>query len=253
MKKRTKIWAMVAAGAMILSLSATALAAPAGPDEQAANGHTTIGVMEAKNNPKNVSFEVPLYVTMAAVAGQTDVQMPTTAYKITNSSTNADGNVPGYSIAVTSISFQAVKGGTWGITPTVPTTGAGKVMQLSIGGVPVDQTVAAGGANPAAPIFLNTNVTGSVFYNTVSHKPEEISADPAVGNSLTIPLSGKIADNAVAADAPASPQFKVKYTISAVGENHDVIGKTYVGNDSREAGFGDWNGTGWDPVPSLAP
>ena len=245
MKKCTKLFAIITAGLLVLGASATAFAVPnPGPDEKAANGDTTFGVMETNTNPGTVSFEVPLYVTMAAVAGQDTVQMPTDAYKITNTSKAANGTDPGYSIGVVGLSFETVAGGTWGTTLTATPTGATKEMNLTIGGVQMPALAANGHAQPTVDITSVDNT----FYDHANSKPKPISADPntpAVGNSLVIPLVGKISTTAVAADAAAAPQFKVKYTISAIGGGGGAIGQPYVGNDSNAAGFGDWTPDGF--------
>lgn len=63
--------------------------------ELMANGHTTFGVFESgsKVSDKQVSFEVPLYVTMAAVKGQNEMTLPSKgSYYIENTVTDPQKN-----------------------------------------------------------------------------------------------------------------------------------------------------------------
>ena len=111
---------------------------------------------------------------MAAVAGQDTVQMPTDAYKITNTSKAANGTDPGYSIGVVGLSFETVAGGTWGTTLTATPTGATKEMNLTIGGVQMPALAANGHAQPTVDITSVDNT----FYDHANSKPKPIAADP---------------------------------------------------------------------------
>ena len=58
--------------------------------------------------------------------------------------------------------------------------------------------------------------------------------DRAVESSLL--LAGKVDGTKITADVKATPQFKVTYTVSALDENGQPIGNTYVG-DNKAAAF----------------
>ncbi len=159
-----------AALACSLMLGSSAWAADQGPnagkpigprptdDERKNNADTIISVFETKVDPGKVSYEVPLYVTLAVVAdgGQTKVLCPSPeVYYIENTSpTRPDGRDT--EVAVTRVTVETAKTGD-SVFHTTGTgyqrlTGKGNRLALPLEG----QAVSAGGEEKTAAQFRLT-------------------------------------------------------------------------------------------------
>lgn len=273
--KKTKIFGALAAAVVVLAAAQPVFAASVPgngantttvgtPTEKeiAANGETTVGIMEARMDPSNISFEVPLYVTVAAVKNQQGLAAPTN-YKITNTSTAPVGDTA-YDIAVTGMSFQRVANATWNTkgsngATAFPTLQASE-LYLTIGGVEmpetkdstteqaVDLTKSAMKptytGNPTIPgTAFAGNLLNNAFYTagTVAGQAGTYTAIKP-STSLALPIYGQVGGT-VTADKAATPQFKVKYVVSAVGADGKILGNVYAGDNSVAAGLGTWDDT----------
>ena len=99
MNMKKKRLTSLAMAAVLSAASVTPAVANTVTNNPSGDEHTTIGIMEMGKSPVNVEFEVPLYVTMAAKSGDTEMTMPE-GYDISNAA------VPGadsYDIGVTSM------------------------------------------------------------------------------------------------------------------------------------------------------
>lgn len=235
------------------------------PNEWKADSHTTIGISEISEQDateggvdltQNVSFEVPLYVTTAAVGKKDKLNTPT-EYDITNNGKRG--------IVVTAMQIEKL--GTWDtVTEDVQVNDAKKV-KLSIGGRTMSSTVDQKG-RVAVEILkaensaFNTGMKYNVIkkYNETTKKGGTLASAPANvnldatainkdanGNILGLNIAGKIdgsADRTTTGKAAA--QFKVTYTVSAITKDADtqnkdtvekteLLGYTYVGDDKAAA------------------
>lgn len=207
-------------------------------------GGTTVGVLAIKDT--QVSFTVPLYVTLAVIADSATpangkVYTPTN-YAITNTSKNA-------TIAVSGIATTKEASGTWTLSATAPTAAAAaadfKVMQLCIGdlqnGLVYDDTATAdvdegtiAGTSIRYDTGAKTGTLSTVFANSTTGTYSPILKN----SSKALALTGKVVDgwatnvnNTINADKAAA-QWKITYTLSQVDDNgNPIVAYTYAGNN----------------------
>lgn len=190
-------------------------------------GNSTISIMTAAVDPKNVSFTVPLYVTLAVVSDDPNVKVPDpNVYTITNTSNGGTASAD-YKIGVTGVTFEKLAGGSFN---TVANPGAGSPVTgddniyLTIGGL--DMPVLADAGSQAV-----TTTAASVF--GAPNAPTAID----VNQALDLPITGLVAGSNRTGAATAA-QFRVRYTISLLSGGTTPLGLVYVGNDSNAAGLG---------------
>lgn len=200
--------AMAAALAAIMPISALA------QTNTGATGGTSFGIVQTTTAPANVSFELPLYVTMAVVTDSADVVMPSD-YKIKNLAAT-DGS--GYSIKVTGMEVEKLTGSTFSLTTNNAPTSATDI-NMVVGGVTLPNVSQAG--IPAAVTLTSTP------FDTLNISP---------GADHNITLVGKVA-NTTRTAVDAAAQFKITYTVSAVNASGALIGGTYAGDSALSAGF----------------
>lgn len=223
---------------MVASQGMVAFAAPANNNPQG-DQHTTIGIMEAAEKVGQVSFEVPLYVTTAAISQQADLMCPE-GYDIKNTSKADDA----HDIGVLSVTVERI--GTWNIkeTPVDKTD-----VKLVIGDLVLPEVNATTTKNT---VDIRTSPAGkaSVFYGQTKGKPDKVTAIPvgktlaevangvAVGaaNYKGLDITGKVAV-VQRTNEKAAAQFKVTYVVSALDNKSDPIGNTYVGDNKTAAGL----------------
>ncbi len=261
--KKTKIFGALAAAVVVLAAAQPVFAASVPgngantttvgnptAEEIASNGETTVGIMEARMDPSNISYEVPLYVTVAAVKGSDELKAPSN-YKITNTS-KEDGNKDAYDIAVTGMSFQRVAAATWDTVsaPANVNTGvegnhtATKPVYLVIGGVAMPATK---GATTEQVVDLKTKATNPTyagFAATIENAFYDATGkytQIAPKASLNLPIYGQVKNEASRVDTQAAAQFKIKYTVAAVVKDGTILGNVYAGDNSVTAGLGTWD------------
>lgn len=227
MKKKKLLLALVAA--LAVSQGIPVLAAPAN-NTPTGDQHTTIGILEAEKDISQTSFEVPLYITTAAISGQTKLLCPT-GYDIKN--TSQDG-----SIGVVSMTVQKV--GDWNTVENTPTNE--KEVKLTIGDFTLPSVNDA--ATPKTVVFSKKG-TDCAFY-----KNNKLTAIPA-GQTLAKAAGGKgpteegytglgitgTVKNVTRNNKKAAAQFRITYIVSALDNNGEVIGNTYVGDDKAASGM----------------
>lgn len=205
--------AMLIANATFSGLAAVGDNSPTGDE------HTTFGIMEAERDPANVEFEVPLYVTMAVVSGDTNVRTPR-GYNITNRAATG-----GYSIGVTSMSIEAVGG--WNTVATTAAIDNATKIVLSIGGCTMPAAAVGLGRVPVT--LAGDFVTGT---NPKVIAPQESLSTDA--NGMTI--AGTV-QNTARTDKRAAAQFRIRYTVAALDNTGAPLGAVYVGDDRTAAGW----------------
>ena len=226
MKK--KIMAAMLA-ALVLSQGMTAFANPS-TNNPKGDEHTTIGIMESTTNVGQASFEVPLYVTTAAISNQTALVCPE-GYDITNTA----GTNGGRAIGVVRVSVEKL--GTWNLVSATP---SGQYdVKMTIG----DLTLPAVSAqNEVKTVNIATEGQNSVFYDNGKSKLQAIPS----GKSLSVAAGGTDGKglhitgevkSVTRTNQKAAAQFRIRYVISALDDAGDPIGSTYVGDNRAAAGF----------------
>lgn len=224
-RRSTRLGVLLAA-ALLGCLSGTARAAIGGGDlafpENNQPGQTAVGVQVTGANVDVLSYEVPLYVTLAVVdnGGQTEVICPDAdAYYIENTSpTRPDGQET--AVAVTEVTVSSVPGGTWDLVTGTPDA-AGEVA-LTIGDLALPAVEAGTGTSSTVEIAQSAD---SAFY-----------ADQAyvklTGNNrqLSLPITGEAVG--LGEESKPAAQFKLRYTVSLLDADGDPIG-VFVENPTR--------------------
>lgn len=192
---------------------------------------TVFGVMLAASQ-KNISFEVPLYVTMAVTGGFERVTAPGN-YTLKNTSVN------NLDVGVIGMQVEKVTGSGWNLVAATPATD--KEMQLAIAGIPLPPL-----ANAAAPIeVINLASNANIANVTTGVSPlgqwlngEWVPTRIAKDQTITLPISGTV-QSIKRTDAGAAAQFIVTYVVSAMDAGGTSLINTYAGNSATQAGFVD--------------
>lgn len=240
-KRNSKNMARVITAGWILALLTFALALPvaaspildpsATDDPQIDIGadtphQTDVGVAVSKANPRVLSVEVPLYVTMAvtkdgAGPGKTGLTLPKHGYRIRNNTYSSDGSLA--PVCVTGMSISGVgSGGLWSIVESVNNASTQRNMSLSIGGVSLPPV----SASDTASVPANIHTASSVFYDMSvgKYRPVDIT-----GRGQELPIAGTVPEAYNISDsATATPQFKVKYTLALLNAAGEPVGETTV-------------------------
>lgn len=244
--------------------------------------HTTIGVTEVSaddviTDPEtgkpqlNISFEVPLYVTTAAIGGSAELATPET-YDIKNNGKRG--------IVVTDMRIEKLANATWSTVENAPTTEKEKNdVKLLIGNLLMPQTkdkatnekvaakITEGGENAFAD-GTNYKVIakgGGTLSNAYANLKDpdgteklENEVKTLVNKGKGINISGTVF-NTTRTNEKAASQFKVTYVVSAITADadgkadrpttdvkpgngglvtkDDIIGFTYAGDDKKAAGL----------------
>lgn len=190
------------------------------------DGETSLGVQVVDSTPSDtLSFEVPLYVTMAVADLDGDVIVPD-EYGITNFS--QDPNNTGVDIAV--VWVEATSRSTnsyWNFVETLTEVddvdegeeqNIDNEMVLNIGGIPVV-------IDGDEPTLLDLH--NSVFYNNEESKYVPIAYEDRV----QLDIVGKVKPSLRTADdsKTAVAQFSIKYTVSQLDESGEPVGVYYEG------------------------
>ena len=223
------------------------------------DAHTTIGISEVSeadakglDTSLNVSFEVPLYVTTAAVGKESELRTPT-EYDITNKGTRG--------IVVTAMQIEKL--GEWD-TVTVADDAAvteDKKVALAIGGRKMPATDGKAKNEKVAVEILkqgdnslfNTDEEyvvikkgGGTLANAPANSQKKLALNEKDKKIVGVKIAGKIKGDTDRTTAKAAAQFKVTYTVSAITAQADtdnkntvtkdnVVGFTYVGDDKAMA------------------
>lgn len=221
------------AAALALSLSATAMAGspapgggggnPPGTDEVAANSDTTISIFESSVKNPNISYTVPLYVTLAVVNGQTDVKTPTN-YAITNTTSaddpaHADTTTP--KIGVTNMSLERLSATAFKTVETAPATDKKEIM-LTIGG-------------ETMPAVSDVNIVHS--FTPKSSTFFKDGKTVGLLGTVALPITGTVAMANDRTETATAAQFRVKYTVSLLDGAGQALGAVYAGDDRTAAGL----------------
>lgn len=228
--KNKRMKATTLAAILALSLSAPVLAAgpapgsgggtPPGEDEIKANADTTISIFSTASSQANMSYTVPLYVTMAIANQDAVVKVPTN-YGITNTTKNDDkGKQP--KIGVTNMSFEKIKADGFNTVAADPTDANGILLKIGHETMPA---LSAKGLQTMVP-------SGDIL--VTDGKPTQI------GGYLDLPIQGTV-QKTDRTDSATAAQFRLKYTVSLINGSGEALGAVYAGDDHTAAGLPDWH------------
>lgn len=241
--KSKKIKVGAVAMALVFAMSGSAFAAggsaaggtPGSPSDQeyGQNADTVISIFQSEQNAGNISYTVPLYVTMAVSNGQAKAAVPNT-YGIINNSKKENGEA--MNLGVTAIKFEKLKGGKFKTTSKAAITDPEEI-NLKIGEVQMPDMSAPGFKN----ITLNKD-NGGLFWDKTATGDGHLTPIPVSTKLFQIPIDGtvQVATNRTSADGTVA-QFRVKYSVALLDNNYKPVGNQYVGSDYVQAGLPDWN------------
>lgn len=204
------------------------------------NGKTKVnlGVTEVKNS--TVSYEVPLYCTLAIVEEKDKNTVFTPSnYDIKNTAKNKDKK-----LAVTGLAVSSVDGGAWNlgteaeIDQLTEADSDKKIMNLVVGGVELKKLGTVGNlvklgelGNSDKLTIMDLTAKDNAFCKF--NNTNKTFVYSVIGEGLSnISLSGKVSKFYKVTTKRATAQFRLYYTVSVLNDNGDVIGGwSYKGPD----------------------
>ncbi len=135
MRKNKLAASLLLAGALAAQAGMPALAAYTADNNPYGDQHTTFGVRETNETtlPGQVSFQVPLYVTMVAQKGTTNMAVPSN-YKIQNNALSDNNKLN--EIGVVRVTAEHL-GSDWSVLDQDQTPATRKEMTFKMGGLDV--------------------------------------------------------------------------------------------------------------------
>lgn len=258
MKKKKLAASLLVAGALAAQAAMPALAAYNADNNPYGDQHTTFGVRESKDaDLKNqISFQIPLYVTMVAVNSDTETKMAVpTNYIIKNTGNGAT------TIGVTKVTAEHL-GSKWSVIDHTKTADSNTKMHFSIGGLDVAQKLTKNTVADTyeySPSDLAKKGDINVLFDAtgeVAERKKVLTAaensqfvkQSAVGNKIyplgeneenNLTLKADTKANDARTDVDTVAVFKVVYTVSALDNNGDPINTAtpYAGEDAALAGY----------------
>lgn len=220
------------AAALALSFAATSMAGVPTPgsggggtpskDEVEANSDTTISILESTTKNANISYTVPLYVTLAVVSNQAAVKVPDN-YAIANTTApETEGSldtVP--KIGVTNMSIERLSTEAFKTVESTPAASDAKQIKLSIGGEVMP-------AVSDVHVVHSFTPKGTIFMS--GGKPVGLTG------TTKLPIEATVATVA-RTDKATAAQFRVKYTVSLLNASGEALGAVYAGDDRTAAGL----------------
>ena len=234
MKKRNFLTTATLAALVAAQMAMPVMAAPAtnvATDDQ----HTTIGISELKKkSAAQASFDVPLYLVVAAVEKQAAIEKPTN-YKIEN-------KTEGYAVGVTKMQIENLAeykendldNSGWVIVDNNngnPTLDNKRKISLQLGSLWMPST-----EGKAVNEKVNVPIEANSFFREADNGGKAVYKKIVKDNPLQIAVNGTVAA-VERADKSASSQFKVTYTVSPLLDDGTVLSAVYVGDKKDEAGL----------------
>lgn len=237
--KRLKVTTLAAA--LALSMSAPSMAGvpapgsgggvPALTDEIAANSDTTVSILQSSVKNPNISYTVPLYVTMAVIANDSNVKTPDN-YIISNTTEPETPGDPSSRppIGVTNMSIEKLSSATYSTVDNAAVVEAGDATSifLQIGGEDMPATA-------EADKVYAVNLKGT----TLTTMKESTRVPAPIASQKKLDITGKVKSMA-RTDTKAAAQFRIKYTVSLLDASGQALGAVYAGDDRTAAGLPAW-------------
>lgn len=191
------------------------------PDVSGSGHGTTFGIFETDRHPRQVSFEVPLYVVVAAVEGSSQVLAPAPGSYCIANTTGAHSN-----IGVLGMSIEKVPGATWNTVEGTPATS--REIRLSIG----DYVMPALSADlEKKKVAIYDDQKDTKFTKKEKLRDQIVYQAIRPGEKIDLDIAGTVTNEASRTYKAVAAQFKIIYFVSALDENNRPIGNVYVGND----------------------
>lgn len=263
MKKKKLAASLLLAGALAAQAGMPALAAYDADNNPYGNQHTTFGVKETKeaNIRNQVSFQIPLYVTVVAKNSATDGKMGVPTNYIIKNTGNGDTT-----IGVTKVTAEHL-GSTWNVVDNVTGLQTETDMKFTIGGLDVAQKLQKENNDyKFATSNLKTKGEKNVMFDVlnctdgdrtkileVAKNTQFVKTDGGVNkiyplakdeeNNLTLYAEAQAKERTVEKNTVAV--FKVVYTVAALDANGEPIttATPYAGEDAAMAGYAGGNVT----------
>ena len=257
MKKKKLAASLFLAGALAAQAAMPSLAAYTADNNPYGDQHTTFGVRESADTElKNqISFQVPLYVTVVAIKSDNGKMAVPTNYIIKNTG-NGDTI-----IGVTKVTAEHL-GSTWSVVDNT-TTPTATSMKFNLGGLDVAQKLTKktdGTGNyeysnsPLAKkgdknvLFDVTSDTGRDKVLAAAENSQFVKKNINKGNKVyplakneenNLTLSAETLANEGRTAKDTVAVFKVVYTVSALDAKGDPINSAtpYAGEDAAQAGY----------------
>ena len=209
---------------MVTFALATALLLPAF-SVKAADGKTEVNLGVTEVTDSSVSYEVPLYCTLAVVdrGDKREVVTPTNYY-ISDTGKNKEKQ-----LAVTGLAVSTVQKGTWNLKTQGEIenqNATAKFIKLSVGEVDLKE-VNLQDEKKLTTLDLQANENS--FYNKNENKYK------IIGKKLSIPITGQVSQNyKITSSQPTTAQFRLYYTVSVLDNLGNVKGTwSYEGPDAK--------------------
>lgn len=214
---------------MVTFAVATAIMLPSVMVRAAEDGKTTVNVGVTEETNSSVSYEVPLYCTLAVVdrGKGTEVVTPSKGrYYIKDTGENQ-----GKKLAVTGLAVSTVDKGDWQLATSQEIQNANtteKLIKLSVGGVELKQVVLN---SPSKLTTLDLREKNNSFYKDNQYQ--------LITNKLDIDIVAEVNKKydvtaTQKKETPATAQFRLYYTVSVLDENGDVKDNwSYIGPDEN--------------------
>ena len=259
MKKKKLAASLLLAGALAAQAGMPALAAYTADNNPYGDQHTTFGVRETteKDLKNQVSFQIPLYVTVVARNDDQDGTMSVpTNYIIKNTGNGAT------SIGVTKVTAEHL-GSDWKVLAAGENV-TDSSMHFTLGGQDIAKKLSKKTDQSGDYEFVTSNLEKkgdkNVLFDVTTDSDKVISAATAAGsqfvkNNKVYPLAANEENNlTLAADTLAKERtdakatvavFKVVYTVSALDTDGNPIDTAtpYAGEDAAQAGYDGGNVT----------
>lgn len=237
MKKRNFLTTAALAALVAAQMAMPIMAAPATNQIPAGSDqHTTIGIVEASSkSAAQASFDIPMYLVVAAVNNESVIEKPTN-YGIKNTATGTDANP----IGVTKMQIenladydnQNLDNSGW---VSVGENGAlddKRKIKLQLGSLWMPDT-----SNKAKNEKVDVPIeVGSTFRDT-DDNGDKVYKPIKQGEFLDLAVNGNVKAE-TRTDGKASSQFKVTYTVSPLDKTtNKPLSAVYVGDNKTEAGL----------------
>lgn len=237
MKKRNFLTTAALAALVAAQMAMPIMAAPATNQIPAGSDqHTTIGIVEASSkSAAQASFDIPMYLVVAAVNKESVIEKPTN-YGIKNTATGTDANP----IGVTKMQIENLaeykdadlNNSGW---VSVGENGAldnKRKIKLQLGTLWMPDT-STSGKNVKVDVPIEV---GSTF-RAADDNGDKVYKPIKQGEFLDLAVNGTV-QSTTRTDGKASSQFKVTYTVSPLDKTtNKPLSAVYVGDNKTEAGL----------------
>lgn len=237
MKKRNFLTTAALAALVAAQMAMPIMAAPATNQIPAGSDqHTTIGIVEASSkSAAQASFDIPMYLVVAAVNDETVIEKPTN-YGIKNTATDKNA----HPIGVTKMQIenladyndQNLDTSGWVSVGENGTISNKRQIKLQLGSLWMPDT-SASGKNVKVDVPIEV---GSTFRDA-DDNGDKVYKPIKQGEFLDLAVNGTV-QSAARTDGKASSQFKVTYTVSPLDKTtNKPLSAVYVGDNKTDAGL----------------